>query len=150
MLAASTGFILNRFHWWNKDRQTDRIVKKEGGPLEQFLDAAMHQDKDVLLTLKCGKVYLGQIVSSFIPDQRDQTIILWPIWSGYRNPKDQTVTFTTNYEKVYTEMEGNDGHKALIKDFRLIIPIQEILSATLFSKEIHATYFKTTPPGGTF
>ena len=131
-LAASLGFALNLIPRWNEDRQTARIVKKEGGPLEQFLDIALHTEKDVLLTMTNGKVYVGVITSSFIPGQRDKTITLWPIWSGYRRHPSHEINYTTNYEKAYTRIENDFplDHKQLIRDFRLTIPISEIRSVT--------------------
>lgn len=138
-LAASMGFILNQLPWFDKDKQAERIVSKEGGPLEQFLDAALKSQKDVLVTLTNGKIYLGPIVSSFVPDQRDQTITLLPTWSGYRHNSSLEVAFTTDYEEVYLKME--EEHPEEIKDFRVTLPIREVKTVTFFSKKLHREYF---------
>jgi len=143
VLASVMGFLLNQTRWFDTDTQARRIVTKEGGPLEQFLDVAMGAQKDVLVTMTNGKVYLGLMASSFVPDQRDQTITLLPIWSGFRDNGSQKITFTTDYESVYAKMELDypGDHEQRIEDFRMTIPIRELRTVTFFSKDLHRQYF---------
>lgn len=138
-LAAVLGFLLNFLPWFDKDKQAERIVKKEGGPLEQFLDVALKSQKEVLVTLANGKVYLGPIASSFPPDGRDKTITLLPSASGYREHPSQRLIFTTEYEDIYLALEQNDPEQ--IGDFRVTVPIREVRSVTFFNRKIHRDHF---------
>lgn len=143
VVAVIAAFLLNLLPWFDRDKQAERIVMKEGGPLEQFLDAALRTEKDVLVTMTNGKVYVGVIVSSFVPDQRDKTITLLPIWSGYRDGSTHKVLFTVDYEDAYKKIEADhpDDYTDQIKDFRITIPIREIRCATFFSRDAHTRYF---------
>ena len=138
-LAASMGFILNFLPWFDKDKQAERIVRIEGGPLEQFLDAALKSQKEVLVTLTNGKVYLGPVASSFPPDGRDKTITLLPSASGYRENPNHRLHFTTEYEDIYLTLEKTNPDQ--IGDFRITIPIKEVRCVTFFNRKLHTEHF---------
>jgi hypothetical protein len=50
-----------------------------------------------MLTLKGGKVYVGFVVSSFVPAREQRTIRIAPLRSGYRDDDKHEVHFTTDY-----------------------------------------------------
>lgn len=138
-VAAPMGFILNFFRWFDKDKQAERIVRKEGGPLEQFLDAALKSQKEVLVTLTNEKVYLGSVASSFPPGGRDKTITLLPSASGYRETLSHRLIFTTEYEDIYLKLEATAPDE--IGDFRVTIPIKQVRSVTFFNRKLHREHF---------
>jgi hypothetical protein len=146
VLAVTMWKPLNWVRRWSRDVQTAEVVKSQGGALEQFLDTAMQRKKHVMLTLKSGKVYVGRIVSAFEPGQRDQTILVFPTLSGYRDNLKHEVSFTTNYDTVYASIRAEyaDSYALLLKQFRIVVPISEILAITFFNYDIHDRYF--TPP----
>lgn len=139
LLAAPMGYLLNFLPKYDKDKQAERIVRKEGGPLEQFLEAALKSQKEVLVTLTNEKVYLGSIASSFPPGGRDKTITLLPSASGYRDNLTHRLTFTTEYEDIYLKLEAADPDQ--IGDFRITIPIKQVRSVTVFNRKLHTEHF---------
>ena len=145
LIASLSGFVLNQLPWWRqKEKQSERALAMRGAPLEQFLDRTMREEKLVMITLKGGKVYVGQITSSFVPELPERTIVIWPIWSGYRGSSNQMVCFTTNYEDVYAEIDRDyeqEVRSQLLRDFKLVIPVSEISTARIFSTDIYRKYF---------
>lgn len=140
-LGAGSWPILNLF--WKTKNESDRIIKDEGGPFEQLLDNAMKYEKRVILTLKGGKVYVGRIGQSYRPGQRDQTILLLPLKSGYREKDKHRVELTTDYEAAYEGIKNDypETYADVIRDFGIVIPIVEITSISIYSDMVHRRYF---------
>lgn len=143
---ACIGFkVLNKC-WTTEDKEAERILVNEGGPLEQILDDAMHAKKRVLITLKGGKVYVGRVNSSFTPGQLARTIHLLPAYSGYREADKKRVTLTTDYLKVYEKIRARypDEHEEIIGDFGIVVQIDDIASVSLYRDNIHNEFFVPT------
>ena len=116
-----------------------RIIRDCGGPLEHTLYKSVEEEKHVMLTLTNGKVYVGRIADTFIPD--DEVIFLFPTKSGYRDQK-QRLDLTTHYDEAYLEMAENElDYKSIMADFRIAIPVERLVSASLYLDDIHAKYF---------
>jgi hypothetical protein len=152
-LASLSWLPLNRY-CFKKDEETYRIIVQEGGPLEQLLDLAMHTQKQVMITLKTDKVYIGVIDSSFTPGQLSRTIQLLPNKSGYRSAGEKKTIPTTDYDAVYSAIgedfaaqgRNTEQYEVLIEDFRIVIALDDIASISLYWPEIDARYFKGTVP----
>lgn len=82
---------------WKVETESKRIIDEDGDPFEQLINGALDAAKPVMLTLKGGKVYVGFVVSSFVPAREQRTIRIAPLRSGYRDDKEQRVYFTTDY-----------------------------------------------------
>lgn len=141
LLGAGSWPLLNLY--WKQEAESDRIIRDEGGPLEQLLDSALQQEKRVMITLKGGKVYIGRIGKSFRPEQRDQSILILPVKSGYREKDKQRLVITTPYETAYENIKADnpDTYLDIIRDFGVVIPIGEITSLSIYNEEVHLKYF---------
>jgi hypothetical protein len=151
ILCSSTWIPLNQY-FFKKADETERILVREGGALEQLLDHAMKTQKHVMVTLKNDKVYYGRIDSSFTPGQLSRTIGLFPTKSGYRTPEKKAVP-AVDYDTVYAEIASDfteQGRKAegevLVEDFRVVFALDDIASISLYWEELDARYFKKTVP----
>lgn len=146
---STLAFLLGAGSWpflnfiWKEEAESDRIIRDEGGPFEQLLDSAMRQEKRVMITLKGGKVYVGRIGTSYTPGQRDQTILLLPTKSGYREKDKQRVEITTDYADAYEKIKQDHPltYTEIIEDFGVVLPVSEITSITLYNEEVHRKYF---------
>ncbi len=129
-----------------KEVEAARIIRDYGGPLEQTLYRSIEQKKLVMLTLKNGKVYIGKIVETFIPD--DKIIYIFPSRSGYRDSSTQTLELTTSYDEAYRTIAQREPTKYLeiLSDFRVAIPVDYLVSASLYLPEIHQEYFGRKSP----
>src|SRR5205085_10326397 len=69
--------------------------------------------------------------------------LLLPIKSGYRQGEKQRLVLTTHYDEAYTEIQANepDNYIEVISDFGVVIPISEVLTASLYREDVHSKYF---------
>src|SRR6185437_7948140 len=132
---------------WTSEKVSRKAIFDYGGPLEQLLYRAIDEQKSVMVSLSGGKVYVGRVVTSLAP-QDDSAFYLLQTKSGYRDEK-QRVEMTTNYDEVYRQIFLHEKESALsiISDFGVVIPVKEIVSATLFREDIHTKYFPHTELG---
>lgn len=103
LLGAAGQFVLNKV-WpfskiWNPRKEGDRTIEKYGSQLEKLLYRSLIEAKRVMITLKSGKVYIGRLTTSLIP-QEDRHLMLLPSKSGYRDAKFR-VEITTDYDRTY-------------------------------------------------
>jgi hypothetical protein len=141
LLGATSWRLLNRR--LSSEIEVDRSIREKGDPLEVLLKDAMRDARPVLLTIKSGKVYVGQVIANFNPAHDVQSVKLLPIFSGYRDPKNQEVTFTTDYTGLLTEIhdhspEVTDQDRL---DLGTVIPFNEIRSVGIFSLRSYQRHF---------
>jgi hypothetical protein len=138
-------FVLNRTplirRFWTKEKQGDKAVRDYGSPLEQLLLKALKEEKNVMVSLSNGKVYIGRVATSLAPED-DTSFYLLPNKSGYREGEKQRLELTTHYDEAYTKiLAGEADGENIISDFGVVIPVKDIVSATLFRGDIYAKYF---------
>lgn len=158
--VASVAFVIGAAGWWplnrigdawysawadknqrgGKRREFVRVIDNYGGPLEQLLLRSMDEETAVMLTLKGGKVYIGRLRAGFVPG-KDTAIHLLPSRSGFRDSK-QRLDLTTNYRDVYIKIQASEKKATdIIGAFGVIIPVDEVVTASLYLPDIHAKYF---------
>jgi len=158
--VATFAFILGALGWWPLNRLADyrykgwaedgkraserreffRVVDLHGGPLEQLLLRSMQEEIAVMITLKGGKVYVGDIGEGFVPGLHKHFLLL-PSRSGYRDSK-QRLELTTDYDEAFDLIRKYESkHTEIIGTFRIVIPVDEVITATLYFPEIHTKYF---------
>jgi hypothetical protein len=110
----------------------------------------METEKHLLVTLRCGKVYVGRITSKIIPGQRESTFQIYPMHSGYRDKEKQNLRFETDYESAYRQImmeqvqtidDIDTLDTTILRDFRIVIPMAEVNSATYFDMENYQKFF---------
>ena len=138
--------VFNLFTKGDFRKVYEGVLEKYGSQLEQMLYSSLVDNKRVMVTLKNGKVYIGRVTISLRP-QEDKDFILFPSLSGYRDEK-QRLVITTNYDDTYTKIvdDNPDGYLDIIEDFGMVIPISEVVSASLYREEIHTKYFHHEDP----
>lgn len=124
-------------------------MRDYGSPLEQLLLKALNEKKYVMVTLSNGKVYIGRVSRSLAPED-DRSFEVLPIKSGYREGEMQRLELTTHYDVTYQKIiEKEDDWLNIISDFGVVIPVKDVLSATLFRGDIYAKYFPHKVTGAT-
>jgi len=141
LLGATSWKYFNRK--LSSDEEVDKSIREKGDPLEVLLKNAMRDTRPVLLTIKSGKVYVGSVTANFNPAYEVQSIEIMPILSGYRDPKDQTVTFTTDYFSLLTQIHDQDPNVTDQDrlDLGTVIPVDEIRSVGIFSLPAYKRHF---------
>lgn len=167
--VATFAFLLGALSWWPINRIADRyykdwaaegkrgserrefvrVVDHYGGPLEQLFLRSMQEETAVMITLKGGKVYIGDIGAGFVPGQHTHFLLL-PSKSGFRDEM-QRLGLTTDYDEAYRKIrieEKKADSTKIIGSFGIVIPIDEVIAASLYLPEIHKQYFSHQPPFG--
>lgn len=103
---------LNRYGYlfgWTIEEESRRYSFEEGDPFEQLISEALDTVAPVMLTLKSGKVYVGLVVSSFVPSRDRLAIYIAPLHSGYREAGNKRLHLDTDYaealEKILFDVE---------------------------------------------
>jgi hypothetical protein len=155
LLGLLLPLILNKI-WpfsriWDEQKQGVKSLLKYGSQLEKLLYRSLIEKKRVMVTLKGGKVYVGRVTISLTP-QEDLDFLLLPSKSGYRDDK-WRLMLTTDYDATYKAIEENKDSKEhyldIIADFGVVVPIPEILTASLYREDVHTTYFVHEDPPDT-
>ncbi|WP_284215793.1 hypothetical protein [Agaribacter marinus] len=128
-----------RLNALSKKHQQDSLVILMAGVLSDSpLDAKLFEsyagNEPILITLSNRKVYVGVVSSLGEPTEvegMDQEINLVPIMSGYRDSRDLTVTFNTEYQTI----EKND-------DLMLTIRQDLIETITKFDFDVYEEFTK--------
>jgi hypothetical protein len=149
-LAISAVGILNLLKsQGTAEKVGERVLMTYGSQLEKLLYRSLIQQKRVMVTLKNGKVYIGRVTISLTP-QEDKDFILLPIKSGYREGDKQRLVITTHYDDAYAEiLENEKEYIDIISDFGVVIPISEVLTASLYREDVHSKYFPHEDPPDT-
>ena len=96
---------------------------------KMFFESILHR-KSILISMKCGKVYVGVISRISEPNETDapnQEISLTPVMSGYRDKDTRRIHFINDYK-----MPSN-------VDTTINIPRSEVSHTSWFSMETHKT-----------
>lgn len=123
-----------------------RAIRKND--FERLLFRSATRQTPVLLTLLPGKIYLGWVVDAPNPSAERRSIRILPLLSGYRDPDDHRVKFTTSYHDILSSVDDDSevlGHLES-RDFEVVLPVEQIYSAHLFDLEAY-THFQTPVAG---
>lgn len=97
-------------------------------PLDRMLFDSLLFNKSILVTLRCGKVYVGVIVRISEPNEKNEPnkqISLIPTMSGYRDNQNKRVVFVNEY----SNLDKVDTSIAIFKD--------EIGRVSWYQHEVH-------------
>lgn len=121
-----------------------QVIADEGLNLEQLFIRAYREEKELLVSMKSGKVYRCQPLEGSHPGIIHTHVPVIPLQSGCRHNETQHVKFHTDYQAVYAALR-EAGREEDISDFELILPVAEIASVTIFQPDIWETWFKGEP-----
>lgn len=143
LFGTTLWWPLNRW-WFSIENEARRTIQEWNDFLELLLERAMRETKQLSVTMKSGKVYIGFVTSNFNPAYDRKYITILPMSSGYREPPTQELVINTDYAGVYQEII-RDHNEFLIggaDDFQITLPVSEIASANLFDPEAYTRFQK--------
>lgn len=133
------GYLPNR--WIEEEEQIKKIIREDNDGIELILLSALEDAKLVSITLKSRKVYIGFVSQNFFnPWAGVKSITVIPVYSGYRDPGDFHIEFTTSYDAVIRYSVENDDIDLDISDFQTGIPITEIVSVNIFDPRVYEKF----------
>jgi hypothetical protein len=108
LVALIIGVVLPVVSWLvSLDAYMNFVIEMKGDPLEVLLRRAFGQSREVSVTLRSGKAYVGRIADLFNPSYDVQYIELFLTHSGYRTETEKRLVLPNDYrektEEVYTQ-----------------------------------------------
>ena len=118
------------------------MPRESGDLIELLISESIEEQKVVEISLRSGKSYIGFALESGITRQGESDIALIPIASGYRNKDTQELEITNDYARVILESldDPSPGPSLVYKDFQIVIPMSEIVSARIFYFEVYQQF----------
>lgn len=148
-LEAFVGaWLLNKTPQFDADTCLRRTIRIRGDLIGNLMVDVATTKRMVEVTLKSRKSYIGiPIYSNNIAGKH---IELMPYWSGYREEDTQQHRIATSYFPTVNEFreERQDQEDALFsaRDFRVVIPSSEIVSARPFIPSLYRRFQQTSKP----
>lgn len=121
---------------FTNDTSISRFIEDQNDGIERILKISELNTKPIIVTLSSGKIYIGLVVQSFFSPVENRSFTLIPLLSGYRNQQTQELQITNNYVDLITEFPEK-SKEFDINDFIVAIPIDIIVSTSLFSFEVY-------------
>lgn len=140
LIGACSWPIANLFSTRREEQR--KAINKWNDYLEIVLDQALEETRQIMVTLKNGKVYIGFVLQPFNPEFDRKYIFILPTVSGYRDKDTHVLELTTQYTSVYNQLiqEENERLVTGVDDFRILMPITEIISAHLFDSQAYEKF----------
>lgn len=129
--------IGNQFY--DKEKAARRAATESGDLIELLIAESIEDQRLIELSLRSGKSYIGFALESGITRQGESDIALIPMASGYRNKDTHELEITTNYADTVKESLEKSS-ELIYKDFRIVIPMPEIVSARVFHPEAYERF----------
>lgn len=140
-LSALLGFALpivfNRFY--GKEKAARKTAAESGNLIELLIRESIDKEKLVELSLRSGKSYIGFVFESGIARHGESDVALIPMASGYRKEDTRELEITTDYAPVILETI-EDPTSLVYGDFRIVIPMSEIVTARIFDPDVYELF----------
>ena len=135
LLAILLPLLGNRLY--GAERAASRAAERDGDLVELLIAESIDTQKLIELSLRNRKSYIGIGVFSGIEtiDRDKADVELLPLASGYRDEHTQELVITENYAEVLEEHPYPE-----YDDFRVVIPMSEIVSARVFDPDAYAIF----------
>ncbi|MFT6046671.1 MAG: hypothetical protein ACI9WC_002378 [Arenicella sp.] len=135
------GFILPIFlnFIFDTDKAFKYTLKKYANGLEQLFANSIIDDKQVMVNLKNGKVYVGYM--SWQPPSSDANSYyrILPVISGYRAAESHEVTYVTDYTPIYLKLADDDKEATenlSIDDFQKYFSLSDVSTACIYDPDV--------------
>ena len=135
---------LNKVLYSQRDAEK-RIAEEHGDLVELLIVEAIERATLIEISLRGGKVYIGFPLANRIARWTGSHVSMLPMSSGYRNKDTLELEITTDYAPVisdYLETTQDPTTRVAekLRDFRVVIPRSEIVSARLFDPDLHQQF----------
>ena len=113
--------------------------------IELLIQESIDDQVPVEVTLRNRKIYIGLGLESGIGTNSESDVALIPIYSGYRDEKTLNLNIEIDYLSVIWEFleydkdqsSDDDADRWISEEFRVVIPVTEVVSARLFDEELY-------------
>ena len=148
-LGGLSPYILNLFY--SEELGSRRAAASTGDHMELLISDAVRNQSPVEISLRSRKLYIGFVMGEYGTRQSDLAVSLIPVYSGHRTEDNLNLVIDIDYEHTlgrFVEEESQWRHRSP-EDFRVVIPVGEIVSARLFDASVYRAFqtdFATVEP----
>jgi|GEM_PF-1396653 len=128
----------------DKDEMKKRVIRQDDDAFEMTLLQSFEKNSNVLITLDSRKVYVGKVTDTYFRvNDEIRSVMLNPLTSGYRDPNNFKIDFTTYYGMIYKQIiESPDDFEVKISDFSVAIRYDKIVSVSPFDPKTYTKFRK--------
>ena len=145
--AAVTSLLLGWLSPYAINPLSDRtdarrsVASETGDHIGLLVDQAMETGRLMEISLEGGKSYVGAPLSrTFLARGDDGDLVVVPILSGHRDKDTRDLSLTVNYAPVLRTQLEDGGQDFELEDFRVAIPMREVVSARLFDPDAYKEF----------
>ena len=113
-----------------------RAARNAGEHVELLIIESVEEKTPVEITLRNRKIYIGLAGDTGVGGSPDADVAVVPMFSGYRDEKTQDLVITLDYFPII-DMYVEEKPSLTEEDFRVILPMSEIVSARLFYEDVY-------------
>ena len=143
VLAVCLPGVLNAFY--DDHKGAERAAVEAGDHIELLIQESIDDQVPVEVTLRNRKIYIGLGLEDGIGTSSESDIALIPMYSGYRDEETLNLKIEIDYLSAIWEFleydEGGSSDEDIDRwsseEFRVVIPVTEIVSARLFDEELY-------------
>ena len=144
VLGIALPLIVN--YAYGEEKAAKQAATQNGDLIELLLAESMERQIYVELSLKSGKSYIGFALNTGLGVNSESDIAIIPALSGYRSHDTHELEITTNYAPVLLEFLERGQRLEDLRDFRIIVPLSEVVSARLFDEDVHRRFQAVRDP----
>ena len=132
LLGGMLPLVINPFY--KRERALRKVATESGNLVELLIRESIDSEKLIEISLKSRKSYIGVALES------GSDVALIPVASGYRDESTYELHITTNYAPVFYEFLEGEESSLVDEDFRVVIPMPEIVAARIFDPEVYERF----------
>ncbi len=136
ILGVALPLALNLFI---KGEEAVRITRSTWGSLQRLLAEHVGTGEPLYFTFSDRSVYVGFILSTPLPDPREEFFSLLPTLGGYIDEKTNSVVIVSNYAPLLQTLDAVDH-------LQILLPYKEVTSARVFVEEASSLIAFTVDP----
>lgn len=134
ILALVLPFLFNVVY--RSRRGAKRAARNAGEHIELLIIESIEEKVPVEITLRNREIYIGLAGDTGIGGSHDADVAVVPMFSGYRDEDTLDLVVTLDYFPVI-DMYLEEDPSRTKEDFRVVLPMNEIVSARLFDEDVY-------------
>ena len=134
-LGGLSPYVLNGF--CSEYVGTRRAAARAGDEIELLISDTLRTQSPIEISLRSRRVYIGFVMGN-ATRQSGMPVPLLPCYSGHRSESDLNLVIDIDYN--YTLERFFEGEGGDLDDFRVMIPIGEIVSVRQFHLDVYRAF----------
>lgn len=129
----------------DEDEMKKWVIRRDDDALEMTILKVFEQEKNLLVTLNNGKVYIGKVTDTYFRiNDEIRSVLINPLSSGFRDSSNHKIVLNTYYGTIYKHiLENPQDFETKISDFSVAIRYDSIVTVSPFDPKVYAMFRET-------